>query len=158
MERFTNNTEALFHHIQKELLDVATSEENAIRFTYLELSNLLRFGHSVSGFADDPSRLLVKVWDASYDWDRFRTGVYNLDRLAIYEHTVKLDKTEVQQLHALLNKELALVAFKGIILDGYTCALSTKKEKLEWNSGYGINANIEAFVTFLRAKFEHVLA
>ncbi|AXG69748.1 hypothetical protein KORDIASMS9_01975 [Kordia sp. SMS9] len=157
MERFTNDRDEFFNQVKIELSTITSPKGISGRFTYLEIPYFMRYGFSVSGFEENASELLVKSWDAEYDWNRFKTGVFNLDRLAIHEHTIVLSQAEVNTLNVLLAKELCLVECKGITLDGYYCQYSTNAEKLNWNTNYELNGNMTALIDFLRGKVNEVL-
>ncbi|WP_298426558.1 hypothetical protein [uncultured Kordia sp.] len=154
MERFTNNKDEFFNQIKTELSTVKSPKGISPRFTYLEIPHFMTYGLSVSSFEKNATELFVKIWDADYDWNRFKTGVFNLDRLAIREHTIVLSQTESNQLNVLLAKKLDLVEFKGIMLDGFYCQFATKEKKINWNSDFEINNNLIKLVNFLKNKID----
>ncbi|WP_420574871.1 hypothetical protein [Kordia sp.] len=158
MERFSNNRDEFFNQVKIELSTIKSPKGIFTRFIYLEIPYFMRYGFSISGFEESTSELLVKSWDAEYDWKRFKIGVFNLDRLAIHEHTIVLNQAEINELNILLTKELGLVEWKGITLDGFYCQLTTKATKLNWNTNYEINANMIALIDFLRGKVHQTLA
>jgi len=157
MERFTNNRAEFFNQVKVELSTIKSPKGISTRFTYLEIPHFMRYGFSVSGFEKNTTELLVKSWDAEYDWNRFKTGVFNLDRLAIHEYVVVLSQDEINQLNVLLAKELSLVEWRGITLDGFYCQFTTKEEKLKWNTNYEINEDMNALIDFLRRKVNEAL-
>jgi len=150
MEKFSNNRYDYWNQIKKELLETNDSEE--FRFQYLEIGQLLSHGFSVTLNEKNPSELELKIWNAEYDNKRFNKGIFNLDRLAIVSKKVKLNSQESETINRLLDSELELTNWGGIVLDGLSCQFEINGRKLDWNTNEEINNDLTELVELIRNK------
>jgi len=150
MEKFSNNRGDYWNQIKKELLD--TNDSNGFRFQYLEIGQLLSHGYSVTLTDKNPQELVLKIWNAEYDNKRFDKGIFNLDRLAITDRKVELNSQELEKINKLLDSELELTNWGGIVLDGLFCQFETSGKKLDWNTNDEINGDLTELVEIIRNK------
>ena len=150
MEKFSNKREDYWEQIKKELTNSNDSQD--FQFQYLEMGQLLSHGFSVTQTKKNPEELILRIWNAEYDNKRFDKGIFNLDRLAITEKKVKLILQESETINRLLNSELELTNWGGIVLDGLFCQFEIDDRKLIWNINEEINNNLIILVELLRNK------
>ncbi|MDF1698092.1 MAG: hypothetical protein P1U56_19750 [Saprospiraceae bacterium] len=154
MEKFSNNRTAYWNQIIAELLTVTDAEE--FRFQYLEVGQLLSHGFSITQFKNNSSLLIIKIWNAKLDNLRFNKGVYNLDRLAIYTHQVEWNPLEEENVSQLVDAELGLSNWNGVVLDGLFCQLEIDNKKFKWNINEEMNDSLNKFISILRKKASSV--
>jgi len=150
MEKFSNERTNYWNEIKRELLGSYDFED--FRFRYLEMGQLLSYGFSITQPANNSKTLILSVWDAEFDNERFDKGIFNLDRLAISNKTIKLNLVEIEKVKELLGKDLNLIDWGGIVLDGLHCQLELENKKLDWNCNEEINVNLTEFIELLRNK------
>lgn len=150
MENFSNNREDYWNQIKKELLD--TKDAKDFRFQYLEMGQLLSHGFSVTMTKKSPQQLILKIWNAEFDNNRFNKGIFNLDRLAITDCKIELNLQEVKTINVLLNKKLGLTNRGGMVLDGVLCQFEVDGEKIQWTANEEINDDLARLVKLLRNK------
>lgn len=153
MEKLSNNREDYWNQIKKELLDTNDSED--FRFQYLEIGQLLSHGYSVTLTDKNPQELVLKIWNAEYDNKRFDKGIFNLDRLTITERNVELNSQESEKINKLLDSELELTNWRGVVLDGLFCQFETRGKNLDWNTNDEINGDLTELVEIIRNKAAH---
>jgi len=150
MENFSNERNKYWNQIKKELLDLDNAAK--IRFQYLELGQLFSHGFSVTQTNKNQGELILKIWDAKFDNSRFDKGIYNLDRIAINKKKVELNTKESDIINRLLESNLELTNWKGIVLDGLFCQFEAKGKRLVWNINEEINGKLNELVKLLRNK------
>ncbi len=150
MEKFSNHREDCWNQIKMELLD--TNDSGDFRFQYLEIGQLLSHGFSVTLTEKNPRALALKIWNAEYDNKRFDKGIFNLHRLAISDRKVDLNTQELETINRLLDSELKLTNWGGMVLDGLFCQFETNSRKLNWNINKEINDDLTELVELLRKK------
>ena len=151
MERFTNNPEQLRQQLLIELFDYVKTENTHAIFTYGELSALFLYGYSLHGYLEIDSQEIKwkeKVWKADYDFQRFRQGIFNIDRLAVVEK----DSARAVDLTGIPWGRLATQTIDGIILDGAHCELRIlqPKQTLIWNVDEEMNNELASFIKLVR--------
>lgn len=150
MEIFSNSSTDYWKQIIKEL--TCDSNVESQNFQYLEVEQLLTYGFSVILPKLNPHVLHIKVWNAEYDNNRFRNGIFNLSRLAISDRKINLNDKESQTIQLLIESALDLKESKGIVLDGLFCQLEINDKTLRWNTNTEMNDNLNKLVVFLRGK------
>ena len=155
MEWFTNNRDKFLNQIKSELLQYDNGEDWKEIFSYVELPFFLRYAWSYNwsiNLKTSKSKLLRKEWNAEYDLNRFDKGVYNLDRLAIKEKEVSINKDDENLFSSIDWNTIGKVKFDGIVLDGLICELKiSENEKLiKWNSDYEMNQELNELVYTMR--------
>jgi hypothetical protein len=139
MENFTNNKEEYFSQIKNELLDFKTEVGWLNRFEYLELPYFLTYGYSICFFTEnegDAGKLVYRKWNSAYDNSRFQLGIYNIDRLAITEDSIDIEKDDLKFFKSLDFKKMVLLKREFIVLDGLHCELKIFETGLvhTWNT------------------------
>lgn len=150
MERFTNDRKAYWDQIKAELL--GSEDSTQLRFRFLEMGQLFTHAFSFVQLNSSPDQLIQKTWNAKFDNDRFRKGIYNIDRLAVSERAIQLSSKETELLEKLLNEKPGLTHWNGIVLDGLYCHLETEHSTLNWNCNDEINETGLELIEFLRTK------
>lgn len=150
MEKFSNNREEYWNQVKKELTE--TTSSGKFRFHYIEIGQLLTHGFSVTLTEKNPNELSLRIWNAKYDNGRFDKGIFNLDRLAITKNKIELSSQESEKINELLDSELELTKWEGIVLDGLYCQFETIGKKLNWNTNVEINDNLTELVELFRNK------
>lgn len=150
MEKFSNSRTEYWDRIKSELLEAPDSEK--FRFRYLQIGQLLSHGFSIFQLEGNPLQLILKIWKAEFDNQRFKKGIYNLDRLAIIQGSIDLSLEEARRIEELLDAELKLSDCGGFVLDGLLCELDLENKKLVWNCNVEINDHLLNLVEFLRHK------
>lgn len=152
MDRFSNSRTDYWNQIIAELSDRENTLLEDYTFRYIELGQLLTHGFSITQLKGSKNYLKLAIWNADYDNKRFNKGIYNLGRLAITQHKIKLDSDELARLEKMLKSDLELTNWGGITLDGLFCQFVSGNKKLEWNSDQEINNNLISLIAFLRNK------
>ncbi|MCG8386353.1 MAG: hypothetical protein MJA30_12480 [Cytophagales bacterium] len=153
MEKFTNNRTEYWNAIKSELLNFSKSQESEnLRFSYLEIGELLTHGFSIQQSDEHIRDLRLRVWNAEFDNNRFDKGIYNLNRLAVAQKTIHLSLNDAEKINEALSQNLELTNWNGIVLDGLFCQLEFDSKKLEWNVNEEINDETIKLVEFLRKK------
>ncbi|WP_299680407.1 hypothetical protein [uncultured Dokdonia sp.] len=150
MEKFSNNRDHYWDQIKIELLEINDFEN--FRFQYLEMGQLFSHGFSITQIEKNSKELILKIWNAEYDNKRFDKEIFNLSRLAITDSKIELNVQESETINKLLNTELSLTNYKGIVLDGLFCQLEFDNKKMNWNINEEINDDLTQLVKFLRSK------
>lgn len=148
MENFTTDRERYLDRIIEEL----TAFEDEGSLVYCEVGQLLSHGFSFWFNANSEEKVKVKTWDSTFDNERFKLGVFNLDRLAIAEVETSLNQIELNQLNQLIQAKLETKQLDSIVLDGLKCQLQTKLYNLEWNVDDEMNDNLRQLVHLIRNK------
>jgi hypothetical protein len=136
-ERFTNNYYEFLEEIKIELTSAPSiDKETHPVVVFLQFSALSIDRFAIHYLKGQPNRIILKKWNSQYDNERFRLGVYNLDRIAIHESIVELTEFQARELDTLLTYEHSTKEFGGIILDGYRFQLTinrnSKIKSFEW--------------------------
>jgi len=155
MERLTTDSLKYFNEVKKELTDIHVKENEILKFTFCEIGQLFSHGFSVSYLKGDSNILKIKKWNAEFDNKRFNLNIYNLDRLAVIEKTVKLTPREIKKIENILEFKLELKKVDGIILDGLFCEFKTDEYSLNWNINEELNSEFSNLIEFLRNKASH---
>ncbi len=155
MERFTNNRDKFLNQIKLELLEYENEEDWKEIFSYVELPYFLRYAWSYNLSINSKTskyKLTRKEWNAEYDLNRFKNGVYNLDRLAIKEKEIALSSTDTNYFHSINWNTISIVKFEGIILDGLICELriANEKKSINWNSDSEMNLELSRLIYTMR--------
>jgi hypothetical protein len=136
-ERFTSNYYEFLEEIKIELTSVASiDKETHPIVVFLQFSELPIDRFAIHYLKGKSNRIILKQWNSQYDNERFGLGVYNLDRIAIYESIVELTEFQAGELDTLLIHEHSIKDFKEIILDGYRFKLTINQnseiKSFEW--------------------------
>ena len=152
MERLTTNRDSYFKEVIKELTEVDILENEWSKFTFCEVGQLLTHGYSVSLISGKKQYLKIKIWNSDYDNERFKLGVFNIDRLAVTERNFELSAFELNEVNGILEKDLDTKDYGGIVLDGLFCQLKIRNKTLEWNIDEEMNNNLNNLISILRKK------
>ena len=107
MERISRDTIALFNELKKELTKLDLAENEKIKFTYCQISQLLNHAFSISLTTYDKSLLRIKHWNTKFYRKGFENGWFNLDRIAINEKIIEVSDLEFSKIQEFLNKDLS---------------------------------------------------
>ncbi|CAL2055548.1 hypothetical protein [Tenacibaculum sp. 190524A05c] len=152
MERLTTDRDSYLKEVIKELTQIDLLKNEANRFTFCEVGQLFNHGYSVSLIFGEKEYLKIKIWNAAYDNDRFKLGIFNLDRLAVTEKIFNLSESELNKIYGILERELETKDYGGIVLDGLFCQLNIDKKTLMWNIDEEMNENLDNLISILRKK------
>lgn len=155
MERFSNHGGDLMKQLKVELSSATVREGETAVFTYVEIGQLLSHAYAVSYIEGVENLLRLKVWNCTYDFKRFKFGIYNLDRLAILESDISLTSKQLNTLDSLLAEDIATVKLDRIVLDGLHCKLSLKEQTLVWNIDQSMNTSLLKLVSIVRETVGH---
>ncbi len=155
MERFTNNRDKFLNQIKTEFLQYDNGEDWEEIFSYVELPFFLRYAWSYNwsiNLKTSIFKLLRKEWNAEYDLNKFDKGVYNLDRFAIKEKEIAINKDDENLFRTIDWTTIDKVKFEGIVLDGLICELRIAKNGkfIKWNSDYEMNQGLNKLVYTMR--------
>jgi len=147
MERLTNEYSQLIKEVEKELsfFDIPTNDKCIVK--YSEMPSLLggQFSLFLIKGNSNNLRLVYKIWDADYDYKRFSSGVYNLDRLCIKTHSIALSDNDQKKCEYLINniqvvpEKLESEGF--IVLDGTNYKLTIKNNYVDKEYKWKIPTN-----------------
>ena len=154
LERFTNDRYKYLEEIKRELLDYLPEDGSRVLFTYVEMTFFLTYAFSYHCFIKgNEVQIKKKEWNARYDDARFDKGIYNIDRLAIREGKVQLNKEEQAYLTGMKLAEMKTIPYGGVVLDGWICELYTKSNegKLKWNIDEEMNDALTVLIHMMRA-------
>ncbi len=143
MERFSNNYPALRNQVKVELSHIDLTESEQCIFRYSASPWFANDHFSIALIHNDLTnayQIIEKTWDNEYDFKRFSTGVYNLDRLCIHTNIVKIDNEQEKELQKLIQNisfvPETLESTDYIMLDGIEYELIIKTlsidKKYEW--------------------------
>ena len=152
MERLTSDRDSYLKEVIKELTEIDLLKNEESRFTFCEVGQLFTHGYSVSLIFGEKEYLKIKLWNADYDNDRFKLGIFNLDRLAVTERNFYLSESELNKVNGILEQELDTKDYAGIVLDGLFCQLNMENKTLMWNIDAEMNENLNNLISILRKK------
>lgn len=150
MERITTDRLEYFQEIRKGLLDTSSLNDQKPVFIYCEVGQLLTHGYSIHFLMGETNGLLIKEWDAAYDSERFRLGIFNLDRLKIIERYISLSQEESAEINNLLKLYPDIIKLDRIVLDGLFCEFIFKELTLCWNTEQEMNPGLSGLVSFIK--------
>jgi|GEM_PF-2296967 len=155
MEKLTNSREEYFSQIRKELLDFRTESGWLKKFGFLEVPYFLTYGFAVGFFTknnEEEGRLVCRKWNADYDNSRFQLGIYNVDRLAIAEESMKIAKDDDEFFQSVDLEKMDILSHDGVVLDGLHCELQIPEtgSLLNWNMDDEMNDAMISLVNRIR--------
>lgn len=154
MERITTNRSVYFNEIKKELLNTSSLKNRELVFTYCEIGQLLTHGFSISFLVGENSCLHIKKWNAEYDNERFKLGIFNLDRLALTKYEKELNNNDLLKIKSLSKSHLNINKHDTVILDGFYSELIFDKFTLRWNIKEEMNLALSELICFIKNKAE----
>lgn len=165
-EIFTNSREKLYEQVRKELFALEVEHDEHILLTYFVFPafELQTFIIAVVKIQSEGNlKLKIKHWDRKNDFYRFNLGIYNIDRLRIFENIIHLNAEENKKLNSYFNVLDSVelpdsLDGPGIVLDGVLNELRIKTEKINkfytWNSPSENIKIVEPLLDFLIEKSE----
>ena len=152
MERLTTDRNSYFKEVIKELTEIDLQKNEKRELTFCEVGQLFTHGYSVSLISGEKQYLKIKMWNSDFDNERFELRIFNLDRLDVTERNSGLSELELNKINRILEKDLDIKDYAGIVLDGLFCQLKFKNRTLKWNIDEEMNDGLDNLISILRKK------
>lgn len=159
MERFTNNFQEVLNQLKKEFFDFKNINPEIEILTFLEYpKHPIHYGISFY-IKNDKLKCLFRYWDSAYDNNRFKSGVFNIDRLAISEQMLEINDTFVQAFNKIDFDALNTIETEGISIGGWHVEINIVKlnKCLDWNFDQQMNPSLRELVQLIRNLVEPVI-
>ena len=105
MEQLSNNIHCLMAKAIEEVSIVALKEDEKLIISLSEFPAIAGFPFKVILIQDQQGTIksYFKQWDAQYDMNRWKLGIYNLDRLRIITDSYCFSESEKEKLEIILS-------------------------------------------------------
>jgi len=126
MEQFSNDIHELRARAREEVFsfDIKTDEKTIVLFSEFPLIKGFPYVIVLIENEKGEIRSAFRQWDTKYDCDRWKNGIYNLDRLRIITDEHFFSSSETKKIHGIISdikdKELpdSLHNSEVVVLDG----------------------------------------
>ncbi len=161
MERLTNNLALFNKQIKLELnsLNIEKEEQCILHYSEFPSLSVERFSTFViKNCQTNEIRVVQKTWDAEYDAERSRIGIYNLDRINIKTKEIALPSKKQKEIADLLENISLLPSSLenegSILLDGVEYELFIHTEFVDkqyhWKTANDEIIHLEPIINFCK--------